>query len=127
MLLGEPRPEPDEVELGLRRCNAPLGLLLEGVQDVHRRLEADRVDGPESVAIVARDHFQNARAEALERLGVAVPQSGLSAVDGESHAGAHWLWEALQTCRSGGEGWEYRCRSDGGEVNLPLYLTGQFP
>ena len=55
----------DQVEFLLRRRDAPPGLLLEGMQDVDGGLEPDRVDGPEGVAVVARDDFEDSRAEPL--------------------------------------------------------------
>ena len=94
--LGGPQPAPDQVELGLRRRDASLRLLLEGVQDVDGGLEPDRVDGPEGVAVVARDDLHDARAEALQRLGVAVAASELGAVDREAHAALHRVGESLQ-------------------------------
>ena len=49
----------DEVELLFRGRNAAPRLLLEGVQDIDGGLEPNRVDGPEVVAVVARDHLQD--------------------------------------------------------------------
>ena len=52
VLLGRPEPAFDQIDLLLRRRNAPLGLLLEGVQDIDGGLEPDRVDRPVGVAVV---------------------------------------------------------------------------
>ena len=67
------QPAPDQVEFPLRSGDAPLRLLAEGVQDVERGLEPHGVDRPIRVAAVARGDLKDAGAEALERLGVAVP------------------------------------------------------
>lgn len=74
MPFGNGQAPPDEVELLLRRRNAAPGLLLEGMQDVDGGHEADRVDGPEGVAGVARHDLQDTGAEPLERLRVVVPE-----------------------------------------------------
>ena len=94
--LGGGEASADEVELLLRRRDAPPGLLLERMQDVDGGRQPDRVNGPEGIAVVARHHFQDAGTEALERLGVAVSEPDLGLVDREAHAVLHGLREAFQ-------------------------------
>ena len=96
MLVGHPQPAPDQVELLLRRGDTLPGLLLEGVQDIDRSLEPDRVHRPEGVAVVTRHHLQDAGAEALERFGVAVPETCLGLVDRKAHAVLYGIGEPLQ-------------------------------
>ena len=66
------------------------------MQDIDRRFEADGVDGPEGVAVMARNDFQDTGAEPLERFGVAMPKTRLGLVDREAHPVLHAVREPLQ-------------------------------
>ena len=63
--LGGLQSAADRVEFLLRLGSVPSGLFSEGVQDITGGFEPDCVDGPEGVALVARDDLQNAGAEPL--------------------------------------------------------------
>jgi len=56
---GRSQPLMNEADLSSRRRDAPLRLLLEGMQHVDRVCEADRVDSPVGVAHVGRDDFKD--------------------------------------------------------------------
>jgi len=90
------RSAADQIGRGLRGRDAALRLLLKRVQDVGGGFEPDRVDGPESVAVMARDDPHGACAESLQRFGVAVAASALGEIDREAHAVPHRIWKALQ-------------------------------
>jgi len=94
---------PDQVELPLWGRDAAFRLLLEGVQDIDGGLEPDRVNGPEGIAVVARDDLHYTRAEALQRLRVPMLSSELGAVDREPHVVLHGVKEALQIRLAGAD------------------------
>ena len=96
MPFGLAQPAPDEVQLLLWRGDAVRGLLLERVQDIDGRFEPNGVDRPVRIAVVARDDLQDAGAETLQALGVAVPEAGLGLVDREAEAILHGIGESLQ-------------------------------
>ena len=50
----------DEIDIGLRRFDAALRFLLEGVHDVDGRFKAHGVDGAIGVAVVSFDQLDDA-------------------------------------------------------------------
>ena len=67
ILLSRGEPLSDEFHLSLRRGNALLRFLLEGVQHVNHIVKAHRVNRSEGVAFVGRDNLKHgAAAEAFE-------------------------------------------------------------
>lgn len=58
----------DAVDVFLRGCDSPLGLLLEGIDDVDRFCELDRVDGAVPTGKRVRMKLRLSREEAFPRL-----------------------------------------------------------
>ena len=96
MAIGRAQPAPDEFEFPPGRGDAPFGLLLKGVQNIDRRFEPDGVDRLLGIPVVARKDLQDAGAEALEGLGVAVPEAGLGLVERKADAVLHGTGEPLE-------------------------------
>ena len=87
----------DEVNVPLGHGDTPLRFLLEGVQDVDRLPEADRVDGAPRVAIMVRDNFNHrAPAKTFQRLCRRVDFSLLSGIEGVADIAPDLAREAAQ-------------------------------
>ena len=78
MVFGRFEAATDHLDVLRRGLATSLRLLLEGVQDVHRLLELDGIDGPVSIALMIIDYFEHpGSAKPFEGLSVAVNFSGL--------------------------------------------------
>jgi hypothetical protein len=90
-------PLPDDPQLAPRGLDAPLRLLLEGVQGVDSPGEPRGVDRPERVAIVVRYDLQHPRPnEALQDLRIPMLAAHLGLVQREADRLADLGWERLQ-------------------------------
>jgi hypothetical protein len=87
----------NEFHVSLGRADAPLGLLLERVQDVDRLRKADRIHSTPSIAtVVGNDFKQRASAKAFQRLGCRVGFSLLSSIEGLTDIASDLFREASQ-------------------------------
>ena len=74
---------PDEIHFRLRRSDAFLRLLLEGVKDANRFHEAHRIDGAPSVPGMVRNDLEHrSTPEASEGLRRGVGPSSLGGIEG---------------------------------------------
>jgi hypothetical protein len=84
----------DEVYVVLRCSNALRGLLLEGMQDINRILELDRINSSIGVAIVIADDFQDTGpGKPFQRLGSWGLIPDLGKVEAVTHFILHRLRE----------------------------------
>ncbi|KAJ8139168.1 hypothetical protein OY671_007622 [Metschnikowia pulcherrima] len=94
MLLGGFQPRSDQIHIGSRRGLASLGFLSEGVQDIDRLREFDRIDRAERIALVVVYDLDHASAaKALQRLSAGVSPALSRKVQGIAHYVSHIVRE----------------------------------